>query len=86
MAVMTLSRIVRNAVPVQVPTFQPLRSVSMKLSSHHRGAHAPKLRAIPKVEQQAWTAQRLQQFLRAVAGHRLFPRVLAHRQHRDAAQ
>jgi len=36
-------------------------------------AHAPKLRAIPKVEQQAWTAQQLQGFLRAAAGHRLFP-------------
>lgn len=36
-------------------------------------AHAPKLRAIPKVEQQAWTAQQLQAFLRAAAGHRLFP-------------
>ena len=36
-------------------------------------AHAPKLRAIPKVEQQAWTAQQLQEFLRAAAGHRLFP-------------
>lgn len=36
-------------------------------------AHAPKLRAIPKVEQQAWTAQQLQRFLREAAGHRLFP-------------
>ena len=36
-------------------------------------AHAPKLRSIPKVEQQAWTAQQLQGFLRAAAGHRLFP-------------
>jgi len=36
-------------------------------------AHAPKLRAIPKVEQQALTAQQLQGFLRAAAGHRLFP-------------
>jgi integrase len=36
-------------------------------------AHAPKLRAIPKVEQQAWTAQQLQGFLRTAAGHRLFP-------------
>ncbi|MEA1902871.1 MAG: tyrosine-type recombinase/integrase [Actinomycetota bacterium] len=36
-------------------------------------AHAPKLRAIPKVEQQAWTAQQLQGFLREAAGHRLFP-------------
>ncbi|MDK1018820.1 MAG: hypothetical protein QGD89_05415 [Actinomycetota bacterium] len=36
-------------------------------------AHAPKLRAIPKVEQQAWTAQQLQGFLRAAASHRLFP-------------
>jgi integrase len=36
-------------------------------------AHAPKLKAIPKVEQQAWTAQQLQAFLHAGAGHRLFP-------------
>jgi len=36
-------------------------------------AHAPKLCAIPKVEQQAWTAQQLQGFLHAAAGHRLFP-------------
>jgi integrase len=36
-------------------------------------AHAPKLRAIPKVEPQAWTAQQLQAFLQAAAGHRLLP-------------
>ncbi|HMR96234.1 MAG TPA: site-specific integrase [Microthrixaceae bacterium] len=36
-------------------------------------ASAPKLRAIPKVEQRAWTAAELQAFLRAAAGHRLFP-------------
>ena len=36
-------------------------------------AHAPKLRSIPKVEQQAWTAQQLGAFLRQAAGHRLFP-------------
>lgn len=36
-------------------------------------AHAPKLRAIPKVEPQAWNAQQLQAFLQAAAGHRLFP-------------
>ena len=36
-------------------------------------AHAPKLKAIPKVEPQAWTAQQLQAFLQATAGHRLFP-------------
>lgn len=36
-------------------------------------AHAPRLRSIPKVEQQAWTAQQLQAFLKAAAGHRLFP-------------
>ncbi len=35
-------------------------------------AHAPKLRSIPKVEQQAWTAPELQAFLRQAAGHRLF--------------
>ena len=36
-------------------------------------AHAPRLRSIPKVEQHAWTADELQAFLRAAAGHRLFP-------------
>jgi integrase len=36
-------------------------------------ASAPKLRAIPRVEQKAWTAPELQEFLRAAAGHRLFP-------------
>jgi integrase len=36
-------------------------------------ATAPKLRSIPKVEQRAWTAKELQGFLRAAAGHRLFP-------------
>lgn len=36
-------------------------------------AHAPKLRSIPKVEPQAWTALELQAFLREAAGHRLFP-------------
>ena len=36
-------------------------------------AYAPKVRSIPKVEQQAWTAQELQAFLRAAAGHWLFP-------------
>lgn len=36
-------------------------------------ASAPKLRAIPKIEQKAWTATEVQAFLRAAAGHRLFP-------------
>lgn len=36
-------------------------------------AYAPRLRSIPKVEQQAWTAPELQQFLRAAAGHRHLP-------------
>ncbi len=36
-------------------------------------ASAPKLRAIPKPEQKTWTADELQAFLRAAAGHRLFP-------------
>jgi integrase len=35
-------------------------------------AHAPRLRSIPKVEQKSWTAQELQAFLRAAAGHRYF--------------
>ncbi|MCB1283372.1 MAG: site-specific integrase [Microthrixaceae bacterium] len=36
-------------------------------------ASAPKLRSIPRVEQKAWTADELRVFLRAAAGHRLFP-------------
>jgi len=36
-------------------------------------ADAPRLRSIPKVEQEAWTAQQLQAFLRCAAGHHLFP-------------
>ncbi len=36
-------------------------------------AHAPRLRSIPKIEPQAWTAQQLQAFLGAATGHRLFP-------------
>ncbi len=35
-------------------------------------AHAPRLGAIPKVEQRSWTAEELQAFLQAAAGHRLF--------------
>lgn len=35
-------------------------------------AHAPRMRAIPKVEQRSWTAEELQAFLRAASGHRLF--------------
>jgi len=31
-------------------------------------AHAPRLRSIPKVEQQAWTADQLRAFLRAASG------------------
>jgi hypothetical protein len=34
-------------------------------------AHAPRLRSIPKVEQQAWSADELRAFLRAAAGRRL---------------
>jgi integrase len=36
-------------------------------------AFAPRLRSIPKAEQQCWTAAELQQFLHAAAGHRHFP-------------
>ena len=35
-------------------------------------ARAPRLRSIAKVEQQSWTAEELQTFLRNAAGHRLF--------------
>ncbi len=35
-------------------------------------AHAPSLRSIPRVEQASWTAEELQAFLRAAAGHRFF--------------
>ena len=36
-------------------------------------AHAPRLRSIPKVEPHPWSAEQLRTFLRAAAGHRLFP-------------
>jgi integrase len=36
-------------------------------------AHAPRLRSIPKVEHRVWTPEQLRTFLRAAAGHRLFP-------------
>lgn len=36
-------------------------------------ARSPRLGAIQKTEAQAWTADQLQQFLRAATGHRLFP-------------
>jgi hypothetical protein len=49
-------------------------------------AHAPKLKAIPKVEPQAWTAQQLQAFLQTAAGHRLIPRPLGSRHHRHATK
>jgi integrase len=35
-------------------------------------AHAPRQRSIPRVEQPCWTAEELQAFLRAAAGHRFF--------------
>lgn len=35
-------------------------------------AHAPRLKSTEHTEQQAWTAEQLQAFLRAAAGHRLF--------------
>ena len=35
-------------------------------------ADAPRLRSIPKVEPDTWTAQQLRAFLGAAAGHRLF--------------
>jgi integrase len=36
-------------------------------------AHAPRLRSIPKLEHHVWTPEQLRLFLRAAAGHRLFP-------------
>ncbi len=36
-------------------------------------ATAPRMRSIPRLEMQVWTAPELQAFLRAAAGHRLFP-------------
>jgi len=35
-------------------------------------ARSPRLKAITKTEAQSWTAEQLQQFLRAAAGHQLF--------------
>ncbi len=36
-------------------------------------AHSPNRRSIPRVEHHTWTAEELQAFLHAAAGHRLFP-------------
>ena len=36
-------------------------------------ARSPRLKAITKTEAQSWTAEQFQQFLRAAAGHQLFP-------------
>lgn len=36
-------------------------------------ARSPRLKTSQKTEAQSWTAQHLQQFLRATAGHRMFP-------------
>jgi integrase len=36
-------------------------------------AHSPNWRSIPRVEYRTWTADELQKFLRAAAGHRLLP-------------
>ena len=36
-------------------------------------ARSPRLKAIPRTEAQSWTEAQLRQFLRAAAGHRLFP-------------
>ena len=49
-------------------------------------AHAPRLRSIPKVEPESWTAQQLQAFLRAAAGHRLFAALWVSPLHRHAPQ
>ncbi len=57
-----------SAAPSPTPLRRGLVSRNLALA-----AHAPRLRSIPKVEQQAWTADELQAFLRAAAGHRLFP-------------
>jgi len=36
-------------------------------------AHPPRTRGVPRPERKAWTADELQTFLQAAAGHRLFP-------------
>ena len=46
-------------------------------------AHGPKVRSIPNVEPQAWTAQELQAFLREAAGHGLFAALRLLARYRD---
>jgi integrase len=64
--VLEIHLIIRNALNHAVRRGIVTRNVALV-------AHAPKVRSIPKVEQQAWTAPELQTFLREAAGHRLFP-------------
>jgi len=56
-------------------TWSPQRCLAKRHRDTQRcpRGHAPRLIAIPKVEQQAWTARHPQGVLRAAAGHRLFP-------------
>ena len=58
--------IIRGALDTAVRRGMISRSVALI-------AAAPRMRSIPKTEPQAWTADQLQRFLGAAAGHRLFP-------------
>lgn len=58
--------IVRGALDAAVRRGLVTRNVAL-------AATAPRMRSIPRVEQRAWTAHELRLFLRAAAGHRLFP-------------
>lgn len=64
--VLEIHLIIRGALAVAVTKGLVNRNVAVV-------AHAPRLRSIPKVEPETWTAQQLQAFLAAAAGHRLFP-------------
>jgi integrase len=65
-SVMEVHQIIRSSLAEA----QRLGIVSRNVAMH---AHPPRARGVPRPEQKAWTAAELQTFLRAAAGHRLFP-------------
>jgi len=58
--------VIRGALDVAVRRGLVTRNVALI-------ARSPRLKAIQKTEAQSWTAEQLQQFLRAAVGHRMFP-------------
>lgn len=65
-SVMEVHQIIRSSLAEA----QRLGIVARNVALH---AHPPRARGIPRPEQKSWTAEELQTFLQAAAGHRLFP-------------